>query len=172
MDNEQVKTMLDAEEQRLTAARDALHREQLEVQTGGPVDPRSGESTLSRELEESLLTTVESELSDLAAARRRLADGTYGICERCGAAISDDRLRAVPATRYCTGDEAKAEILVESRYLDGTESPAHAVDVARREASRHLDLVGDAEDAEVGDADEPDDTETGPEDRAMHVRQP
>ena len=38
------------------------------------------------------------------AALSRVGTGRYGVCERCGRRIDDDRLRAVPSTRYCAED--------------------------------------------------------------------
>ena len=42
------------------------------------------------------------ELELVVAARRRLADQTYGECLDCGEPIDLRRLMAMPATRYCT----------------------------------------------------------------------
>jgi RNA polymerase-binding transcription factor DksA len=166
MDDVLVNKMLDGEEARLVAARAAIEREQQESRSGGPSNRFSGESTLNVEHDESLLATVDAELRELAAARQRLAEGRFGVCERCGQAINDDRLRAVPATRYCAGHEAEVEILVEARYLEGEDTPPDAVGLARQEASRNLDLV------EEDDVTRPsaEDSDTGPEDQAMHVR--
>ena len=49
----------------------------------------------------SILDQVESELSDVEHALRRLDDGTYGQCEACGQAIGPERLAATPAARRC-----------------------------------------------------------------------
>ena len=40
-------------------------------------------------------------LADLDDALRRLDDGTYGICETCGATISAGRLEARPIATTC-----------------------------------------------------------------------
>lgn len=42
------------------------------------------------------------ELELVLAARRRLADQSYGECEDCGEPIDLRRLMAMPATRFCT----------------------------------------------------------------------
>jgi DnaK suppressor protein len=42
------------------------------------------------------------ELELVLAARRRLADQTYGECLDCGEPIDLRRLMAMPATRFCT----------------------------------------------------------------------
>ena len=46
------------------------------------------------------------ELEQVIAARRRLADGSYGECLDCGEEIDLRRLRALPATPYCTACQA------------------------------------------------------------------
>ena len=43
------------------------------------------------------------ELEQVLAARRRLHDGTYGLCVDCGEPVHPRRLEAMPATPYCTG---------------------------------------------------------------------
>jgi DnaK suppressor protein len=40
-------------------------------------------------------------LRGVAAALRKIEDGSYGDCERCGEPISEKRLEAVPFARYC-----------------------------------------------------------------------
>ena len=48
-------------------------------------------------------------VQEIDAALERLLKGKYGNCEACGVTIPIDRLRALPATRYCTGCEARSE---------------------------------------------------------------
>ena len=40
-------------------------------------------------------------LADIAYALRRMAEGSYGRCERCGHAISVARLEVMPQARFC-----------------------------------------------------------------------
>ena len=40
-------------------------------------------------------------LEEIAVALARIVDHTYGACERCGEAIGDERLVALPRARYC-----------------------------------------------------------------------
>jgi RNA polymerase-binding transcription factor DksA len=68
-----------------------------------------GTETFEREKDLSILEQVEAELGDVEHALRRLDDGTYGSCEACGKSIGDDRLEAMPATRFCVDDQAVAE---------------------------------------------------------------
>jgi len=48
-------------------------------------------------------------LGEIDAAQSRLAAGTFGTCERCGASIALARLRALPAARLCIACERVAE---------------------------------------------------------------
>jgi RNA polymerase-binding transcription factor DksA len=40
-------------------------------------------------------------LQEIEAALRRLDEGTFGECRNCGAAISEERLRAIPYASVC-----------------------------------------------------------------------
>lgn len=46
---------------------------------------------------------------EIDAALQRILKANYGICEACGGAVAIARLRALPATRYCTDCEARNE---------------------------------------------------------------
>jgi DnaK suppressor protein len=50
------------------------------------------------------------ELDEIAAALRRLASGTYGLCESCREPIALARLRAVPAARFCMACQGAQEV--------------------------------------------------------------
>jgi DnaK suppressor protein len=54
-------------------------------------------------------THAAEELTRTVAALRRVSEGTYGLCEDCGEAIDERRLRALPATPYCTPCQALRE---------------------------------------------------------------
>lgn len=56
-----------------------------------------------------LLAAAEAVLDDVDRALARLDQGTYGICEVCGAAIDHERLAARPTTRRCGDHPAMAE---------------------------------------------------------------
>ena len=55
------------------------------------------------------LSRDDAELRDIEAARRRLDDGSYGLCVDCGAAIGFERLRAEPAAARCLECQARHE---------------------------------------------------------------
>jgi RNA polymerase-binding transcription factor DksA len=48
-----------------------------------------------------LMTSCRRLVADTAQALRRMADGTYGTCERCTAAIPLQRLEILPHARFC-----------------------------------------------------------------------
>src|SRR3954454_6101203 len=48
-----------------------------------------------------LAASLRDQLADVETALVRLADGSYGSCEVCGNALTDARLEAMPATRFC-----------------------------------------------------------------------
>jgi RNA polymerase-binding transcription factor DksA len=108
---------LDEERTRLQGIRDNLHREQDEAvsDTGGELSSfdqhpgDSGTETFEMEKNVSLLEQVDDELREIEAAFERLERGTYGTCQACGRPIGDERLEAMPATRFCIEDQAKAE---------------------------------------------------------------
>jgi DnaK suppressor protein len=66
-------------------------------------DPEGATIAFERSQVEALARQLEQQLADIDAAERRLADGTYGICERCGEAIPEARLEARPMARTCVG---------------------------------------------------------------------
>jgi DnaK suppressor protein len=47
------------------------------------------------------LDVLDSRLEDINTALEKIAQGTYGVCEVCGAQIEEDRLEANPAARTC-----------------------------------------------------------------------
>jgi DnaK suppressor protein len=48
-----------------------------------------------------LVASTRRAVADAAHALRRMAEGTYGICERCENAIPLERLEALPHARLC-----------------------------------------------------------------------
>jgi RNA polymerase-binding transcription factor DksA len=48
-----------------------------------------------------LIAASSRGVADTAQALRRMADGTYGICERCTERIPVERLEILPHARFC-----------------------------------------------------------------------
>jgi DnaK suppressor protein len=61
----------------------------------------SASETLDREMELSIGDHADHLLESIEAALARVADGTYGNCERCGEAIAPDRLEALAWATKC-----------------------------------------------------------------------
>jgi DnaK suppressor protein len=107
---------LKEERTRLQGIRDGLQREREEAtsDTGelSGVDQHPGDSgteTFEMEKNVSLHEQMEDELAEIDAAFQRLDRGEYGRCQTCGRPVGDARLEAMPATRFCVDDQAKAE---------------------------------------------------------------
>jgi DnaK suppressor protein len=108
---------LEQERTRLQGIREGIQRERDEAiaDAGGELSSfdqhpgDSGTETFEMEKNVSLLEQVDDELLEVEAAFQRLERGTYGSCQACGRPIGDERLEAMPATRFCVEDQAKAE---------------------------------------------------------------
>lgn len=48
-----------------------------------------------------LAESLQEQLNDVESALSKMDDGSYGMCVKCGSAISEARLEAMPATPYC-----------------------------------------------------------------------
>lgn len=57
--------------------------------------------TLTREMDLSLRSTIEHLLAQVDRALEKIEEGTYGLCDRCGAPIEESRLQAVPEATLC-----------------------------------------------------------------------
>lgn len=64
-------------------------------------DPEGSTASLDQARDAALLSRAEHTLAELRAAEDRLAEGSYGRCQRCGRAIPAGRLRARPEARLC-----------------------------------------------------------------------
>jgi DnaK suppressor protein len=117
MDKQQSQRLLEAEKGRLeevlVAARalrsgaEAAARQELSSTDQHPAEQAT--ETLEREIDSTVEQRVRGEVDEVKAALARLEAGRYGLCEVCGKPIAEGRLEAMPATRYCVDDQAKAE---------------------------------------------------------------
>jgi RNA polymerase-binding protein DksA len=69
-------------------------------------EDESGFSDRSHTTEErsrllSVVRALRSNLRDVERAMTKMDRGTYGVCERCGSTISQDRLEAIPWAVLC-----------------------------------------------------------------------
>ncbi len=56
------------------------------------------EETLTNE---AIVSELEKRINNVKKALKKIAEGTYGICEKCRAEIEKERLEANPAANLC-----------------------------------------------------------------------
>jgi DnaK suppressor protein len=66
-------------------------------------DPEGHTIAFERSQVDALIRQAESRLAEVDAALQRLAEGRYGVCERCGRPVAAGRLEARPTARTCVG---------------------------------------------------------------------
>lgn len=87
----------------LERERDEL-RHRLDDLGGLHFDPNFADSsqvTAERGELEALCATLRETLVEVEHALAKLDDGNYGICEACDQPITQPRLEAMPATKFC-----------------------------------------------------------------------
>ena len=119
MDQDEVRQRLADERDRLETVRAGFEAEHLheesedesmsELSHLAEHEADVATETFEREKDFSILEQVEAELADVERALVRIDDGLYGKCEACGTEIGDDRLEAMPATRFCITHQTQAE---------------------------------------------------------------
>jgi DnaK suppressor protein len=100
--------LLDAEKRGAVAHIEALTAEFDDIVAGttdgnsdDEHDPEGSTLAFERARVSALLSQEQEYLTELERAGDRIADGTYGVCTRCGAALPPERLEARPAARTC-----------------------------------------------------------------------
>ncbi len=110
----QFRPLLEAERERIVNAiaslRDDNHRNvDDEVGELGGVGADTASITFDRELDEGLEESAQQSLGQVERALAKLEDGTYGVCERCGKPIGEERLLARPWATLCIDDQRLAD---------------------------------------------------------------
>jgi DnaK suppressor protein len=85
----------------LTGDYDAVVAASLDTNADDEHDPEGTTIAFERSQIRSLVRQVRHHLTEVDAALERVEAGSYGLCERCGQAIGDARLDALPAARTC-----------------------------------------------------------------------
>jgi DnaK suppressor protein len=68
----------------------------------------SAHSTAERGRLLSLVSELRENLKDVEHALVKVQRGTYGVCERCGEPVGEERLEAIPWARLCISCKQKA----------------------------------------------------------------
>ncbi|AMN43191.1 TraR/DksA family transcriptional regulator [Rhodoplanes sp. Z2-YC6860] len=69
-----------------------------------PLSADSGDQAIELENQDALAEIERSEIKEarqIEAALKRIADGKYGTCAKCGAPIDPKRLKALPTAATC-----------------------------------------------------------------------
>ena len=108
---ERFREMLLDERERVRAAIEHLHAENpgsLEDETGELVSSSHDDhladmatATFDREVAETLENNETAVLAAIEGALKRIDEGTYGTCRRCGTQIAEERLEAIPYAEFC-----------------------------------------------------------------------
>jgi RNA polymerase-binding transcription factor DksA len=121
-DTNRYAKLLEHERARLHVIRSSLTEVAEDVERDPTGDPAAGghiadagSEMFERARDLSIISDIDSQLTDIDHAEARLANGSYGTCEACGKAIGHERLAARPATRYCIEDQIGAEREVQAR---------------------------------------------------------
>lgn len=118
IDTERFRTLLQEERRRVQHAVARLHEDHagsLDEETdelATASDNHMGDIasvTLNREIDYTLGDSAEQVLGEIDAALKRLDDGTYGKCVKCGREIPAERLEARPWAALCIDDARNAE---------------------------------------------------------------
>ncbi len=114
LDVETLRERLLDERERIVAAIDYLHQENpgTEEETETPLDNHLAENasnTLDREIDYTLEENASHVLSEIEGALRRIEEGGFGTCERCGKPIAEERLEALPRATLCIDCKRKEE---------------------------------------------------------------
>jgi RNA polymerase-binding protein DksA len=118
IDTDRFRTLLTEERERVRSTLDHLHGEHpgsLEDETdelATASDNHMGDvasATVDREIDYSLGGSSEQVLGEIDAALKRIDDGAYGICTKCGREIAPERLEARPWAALCIDDARSSE---------------------------------------------------------------
>jgi DnaK suppressor protein len=113
----------DAQRERMSALKTMLEERRREIQDKlrSIRQTMDDQSSVVRDTEEqsvndfvhemdlALLEMKADTLSRIDDALRRLANGSYGVCEECGQEIPEPRLKALPFATRCREDQEREE---------------------------------------------------------------
>jgi RNA polymerase-binding protein DksA len=105
---EHFRTLLLEERRRVANALHHLHEQnsnsledETEEETYDNHLADSATATLNREIDYTLEENSEHVLAAIEEALSRIDEGTFGTCARCGKAIAEERLEAIPYAARC-----------------------------------------------------------------------
>jgi RNA polymerase-binding protein DksA len=118
VDTDRFRTLLEQERERIVNAIEYLASENpgnMQDELGelaGGSDNHLGDMasvTFDRELDEGLEEGAQQTLGQIDRALAKIGDGSFGVCERCGKPIGEERLLARPWATLCIDDQRLAD---------------------------------------------------------------
>jgi RNA polymerase-binding protein DksA len=117
IDTEQLRQRMLEERRRVVDAIDNIHAENPgsigdETEETTFQDNHLGDiatATFDREMASTLEDNSTHVLAEIDAALKRIDEGTFGVCTRCGQPIDAERLEALPWATLCIEDKRKQE---------------------------------------------------------------
>ena len=117
IDTQQLRQRMLEERQRVVDAIDNIHAENPgsigdETEETTFQDNHLGDiatATFDREMASTLEDNSTHVLAEIDAALKRIDEGTFGVCTRCGQPIDTERLEALPWATLCIEDKRKQE---------------------------------------------------------------
>ena len=73
-------------------------------------------NSIERSLSQNLCDRESLLIEKIKRALKDIADGSYGICNKCGEDIAIKRLKASPVARYCI--DCKTEMETRKRLIE------------------------------------------------------
>jgi len=102
INTDEFKTKLNTLRADLAQRIEAIHKDTHHTEE--PVEKDFAEQATQSENDD-VLNALDNEAQQtvnmIDQALLRIADGSYGLCQSCGEAINDQRLRAVPYAAFC-----------------------------------------------------------------------
>ncbi|EEP61230.1 TraR/DksA family transcriptional regulator [Sulfurihydrogenibium yellowstonense] len=111
MDLEKIKKQLLEKREQILKSMEEASKNDLNEKTGVGDDADNVTEELSRETFYRLNQADRETLFLIDLALRKIENGTYGICEECGAVIGEKRLEAIPWVRLCIDCSQNEEIV-------------------------------------------------------------
>lgn len=96
-----LRTGAEAEAAALARDLEALFAASRDANVDDEHDPEGATVGFERAQLTALLAAARKRIAEVDDALRRVDEATYGICERCGQPIAEERLAARPFARCC-----------------------------------------------------------------------
>jgi DnaK suppressor protein len=106
---ERIRKELQEEQAKLRAQLERLESVEYESIGYGNHIADDGTEAFEQAVGVALQRKVETTLEEVGRALAKLDDGTFGLCEACGARVDRARLEALPYAKYCLNCQSRTE---------------------------------------------------------------